>query len=474
MAKEKEVAVINPSYGHDTPLIRAIKKQDYETFLELLETEDVNAKGMYDSCALIEACYLNTKIGNKMVRQLLKHPDINVNQNDLQSITALGVAVVWNRAIVKDLLRAGADPDVYTYVRLKGGIDHAGKEYNRWRQMTPISVAVRHHDKELVSLLLKYGASINKVGDLDISPLSMAARGNDVDMMDFLYRKGASLEVLPTNWQEYTPNPEEGCSVVLRKVLKYGSTKCLNYLLDNGIQIPSIIYKKNGKYATPLTYLLSQPILLYDYQSYSECANILLSMGSNPYRGAKISTCQPLDITMTDSLGRNALYYATQTYGVTLCERLATQETICQADKNGDTPFSVAMRRGEPSIVQVFLKKGMNPNATVYYFPQTISGLKDHPHGIVEPAIFHAMKQRNERIAIMLIQKGANLLWKDINGKMPVDYLDNGFSSEFKQFFKKHLEIQRSYLKTDSYHRRMNTMIQSRMKLRNKKNDGNG
>ncbi len=473
MVEEKKVAVINPSNGQDTPLIQAIKRQDYETFLELLQTEDVNEKGMYASCALIEAAYLNTKIGNKMVRLLLKHPDINFNQNDAQSITALGVAIVWNRAIVGDLLRAGADPDVYTYVRLKGGIDQAGKEYNRWRQMTPVSVAVRYHDKEMVSLLLKYGASINKVGDLDISPLSMAARGNDVDMMDFLYRKGASLEVLPSNWKEYTQNPEEGCSVVLRKALKYGSSDCLNYLLSKGIRVPSIIYKKDGKYATPLTYLLSQPILLCDCINYSECANILLDMGSSHYRHAKVSDYQPLDITMTDSFGRNALYYATQTYGVALCERLATPKTICQVDKNGDTAFSVAIRRGEPSIVQLFLDKGVNPNETVYCFPRTISGLKDHPNGIVEPAIFHAMKQRNERIAILLIQKGANLLWKDTEGKTPADYLDNGFSAEFRQFFKNRLEMQRSYLQTDTYHKRLNTIIQAGMKLRNKKNNVN-
>lgn len=456
---------LEPSSKEDTPLIKAIQKQDYNRFEALMETEDVNEPGSYGLTPLIAACYINTKIGRAMIQRLLRSPEINVNQEDDQGMSPLGVATVRNsRLVVVALLRRGANPNIHTYTRLKGGYDSQGKDYNRWRQVTPLSLAARRHDKRMADVLLKFGASVDLLSDLDITPLSMSARGDDVDMMAYFHRNGAHLDIMPTNWQEYTNQKEKGCPVVLRKVLKYGSINCLRYLINAGLRIPNVIYKKGGEQMPILTYLLSQPIPFSEQANYESCARLLLGSGYDSLDNIRFTDNQKLNIADADFLGRNALYYAAYSYGEDLCAQLATKETMCRRDIDGDTPYSVAIRRGELPIIRMFLEKGVNPNEAVHYYPWTITELDSYPNGITEPGIFYAMKRKDERLAALLIQKGANLVWQNSEGKRPLDYLDKEFSPEFRQFFIKRMEMQKANLNVSAQNKQLNTMARTFIK----------
>lgn len=406
----------------DTPLHKAIREQDYETFCALLPTADVNAKGNDDSTPLIDVCYQRSSdISRQMFQDLLNHPDIDVNLTDVAGVSALGVAIVRRLDLVRPLLEAGANPNNYTYIRMGGGINPTGRNYDEWRQMTPLCVAVRNHDKELVSLLLDHGAVLDIVGDLDISPLSMAARSNDIDMMRFLVERGASLETLPTNWRDYTQKPQDGCSVVLRKALKYGSVECLDFLVKSGIHIPERIYRQRGEYATPLTYVLSQP-----HTDYQDCMSLHA-------RTALFLIKQNVSKTEADFHGQTPLFHAVCRHHYALCQKLITPETINKADIFGNTPLARACRRGDLNIIRLLLENGANPNAGVRYVPRSLRGMSDNPEGVEEPLIYFALRYRQENIAALLIKHGANLLWKDDKGQDISTLLRFGFSPAFKK-----------------------------------------
>ncbi len=423
----------------DTPLHKAIFAQDYELFCDLLPISDVNARGENDSTALIEVCYQRlSTVSRQMFQDLINHPNIDVNLTDVAGVSALGVAIVQRLDLVQPLLEKGANPNNYTYVRLGGGIDPTGRNYNEWRQMTPLCVAVRNHDKELVSLLLKHGAVIDMVGDLDISPLSMAARSNDVDMMRFLIDNGASLETLPTNWRDYTQNPQDGCSVVLRKALKYGSVDCLDALIKAGIHMPERIYRKRGEYATLLTYVLSQPHTEHQSKTslHTKTALLLLENGA--------------DKVGADFHGRTPLFHAVCRHNYTLCEKLVTPETVNKADIFGNAPLARACHRGDVNIVRLLLENGANPNTTIHYVPRTLRSISENPDGIEEPLICFALRYKQEQMAALLIRHGAHLLWKDGKGQDLSSWTMFGFSPAFKKMFADVLKRQQQALQMDN------------------------
>lgn len=450
----------------NTLLIEAIHNEDYDSFLNLLQTEDVNARGVNGTTPLIETCYgFGSDIRRQMFRDLLAHPKMDVNLEDDFGATALGVAVAYFPSLVPSLLAANADPDHYVPVRLGGGIDPEGKNYNRWRKITPLAVAVRNHNIELAKLLLQYKADINKIGDLDISPLSLAARGNNILFVKFLIKNGAKIEKLPTDWREYSSDPKECCSVVLRKTLKYNSDRCLAYLLHQGIKIPDRIYRKNGEYATPLTYMFSYRFNCKDLEA-SNCAHTLLSLGKRIKQSDDGKyTYRPLDIEATDSKGRNALYYAIRAKAsYTLLDDLMTSRTVNQKDYKGQSSFQMAVLHNWDAIIAQMLERGANPNEEIFYCPQTHGKL--NAKYISEPVIFYALRTGRISIATQLVKHGANLISPNKEGKTPADYVKSCFPEEFKKLFQQHLRYQQSYLKQTPEDLRLERMAKAYLQRR--------
>lgn len=456
----------------NTLLIEAIHNEDYDLFLSLLQKEDVNGRGINGTTPLIEACYgFSSDIRKQMFQDLLAHPKMNVNLEDNFGVTALGVAVAYFPFLAPALLAANADPNHYVPIRLGGGIDPEGKNYNRWRKITPLAVAVRRRNMKLAKLLLEYKADINKIGDLDISPLSLAARENDVLFVKFLIKNGAKIEKLPTNWKEYSADPKECCSVVLRKTLKYNSDKCLAYLLHQGIKIPDRIYRQNGEYATPLTYMLSYR---FNYESLevSNCALRLLSLGKHIHQSDDGKyTYHPLDIEATDSKGRNALYYAIQAKAsYDLLEKLMTSRTVNQKDYKDQSPFQIAVWRNWDTIIRQMLEKGANPNEEIFYCPQNYGKL--NAKHISEPVIFFALRTGRISIATQLVKHGANLISPNKEGKTPADYVKSCFPEEFQKLFQQHLRYQQSYLKQTPEDLRLERMAKAYLQKRSEHTRG--
>ncbi len=432
---ENELEVITEQ---EVPLtfFEAIRAGDYDRFKELLPTEDVNQRGVDNTTPLIDVVYAGNLPNHwKMLNDLLSHKDIQVDLVDSAGLTALSVAAVRNPSFLEPLLQAGANPNVMTVMRLTGGMSQYGNDYNQWRRMSLLSAVLLRYGKEEFELLQSYGADVNVVGDLDVSPLSLAGRMNNRNAMEYLVEKaGADIEVLPTNWRDFTANPKKACSATLRKVLKYGSAECLDYLLEKGINVPPIIYRADNQYATPMTYLLSQPVWGSEKNKYEHTAKVLYRwMKLQNYAATQRGEKPLYEIDRLDSQGRSALHFAAVMYSASLCKKLLKPELIHQKDKNGITPFGLAIRRGALDVIQVFLDNGANPNEAINCLPMTEKRLRILKFSGKETPIFYAMKHKNEPLARLLIEAGANVLLRDSDGKRPTDYLDNCFSPKFTE-----------------------------------------
>jgi len=211
---------------------------------------------------------------------------------------------------------------------LKLGLDVNAK--NRKTGMPlPIFLAVGDDDKNLLDLLIAYGADINskdgegttvleyairlnkklaakllveKGAKLDDCDLYLAARGNNTELIELLLAKGldvnaachpSSLKILPEN--EYLSTP-------LYAAILTDSSEAADVLIDHGAIVN---LKKNNNYS---------PLHAAASMRARKTMKLLIS------RGAKINT--------KDQEGHTPLYYATKTEDIELQQTLITAGAI--------------------------------------------------------------------------------------------------------------------------------------------------
>lgn len=123
--------------------------------------------------------------------ELLIERGIKIDDHDGCKLTALHHAIYYNRDIdaIKLLLELGANVNV---------IDEDG--------VTPLHIAasLEGDNKELINLLIKYGASIKaKTVTLGHTPLHVAAKCNNIESLKALLTNGANIE--STDNHQFTP-----------------------------------------------------------------------------------------------------------------------------------------------------------------------------------------------------------------------------------------------------------------------------
>ena len=411
MTKKKQIT----KNTNNPPLMQAVINGDWDSFSELIKTADVNERGQYGSNALIETIYQKTKpVFAKMRHALLSHPKIKVDQADDFGMTAIGVAIVRNWDAVEELLKANANPNTFTKVRLSRSYKNHCTADDTWRSVTLLSHAVYCDNLPLVQTLLKYGAKIDKIGSLDITPLSMATRSNHIFLMKYLVEEAnAHLEILPTNWKSFTSNRKKACPVALRKALKYGNADCVSYLIEKGTHIPQIIYRENQTYASPLTYVLSQQNTPLYAEKYIATARAIMA-------------CTDYNLDFCDSDNRTALSYAVQNGLESLVPLLITPKNINMEDNSNLTPLGHAVLNFvSAKTTQLLLDKGANPNILM----PSIINLQDEEIAketiSTIPLIHYALRINNNTLVNQLLQKGVNLLWEDKNGNTVLNYLSS-------------------------------------------------
>ena len=131
--------------------------------------------------------------GHEDVVKILLERGADPDKADIEGLTALSRAVIWNhKDVVKMLINAGAD------------LDKADK-----KGRTPLHFAAYYADKEMVSQLLQKGADHKKTCNKGLTPLKTAENRGHSDVVKILrepsVKKGVSKFfnlIKPTLWKD--------------------------------------------------------------------------------------------------------------------------------------------------------------------------------------------------------------------------------------------------------------------------------
>lgn len=119
------------------------------------------------------------KLGDAEAAENLLKEGAEVNAKDARGITALGVAVGFNKlAVIQVLLSAGAD---VTLTDAKGN--------------TPLHYAAGYGRKDAAELLLEAGAQIGALNDDELTPADAAKMNREMHMVAFLDEKAGKKPV---------------------------------------------------------------------------------------------------------------------------------------------------------------------------------------------------------------------------------------------------------------------------------------
>lgn len=389
----------------------AIAHEKLENVQNLIHCGNINAADENGVTLLMEAVYHSkSPQGRKIFHLILNHPDLNINQKENNGLTALSIAVKINWDIVPALLKKGANPNVYTVAKIPGKSEPFYHSATPWRQISLLSFAIWKANYKIAVLLLKYGADVNMISSLDITPLSMAARINDDKMLDYLIKKAnARLDVIPTNWRDFTSNPQKACPVALRKALKHGSDKCVEKLLKAGCSLPSVIYRANQTFATPLTYVLQQIPTLYQNYMHSSLLPSVLPKNDYMQTFRVLLKETAYDAQMQDSEGRTPLSYIAEKGLISFCEAALTPQTVNLPDKKGLTPLGYALLNNQRPVIHYLLDHGANPNCLVPDITLYKKIIQNNELVFI-PAIQFAVKTQKTDVVQKMFEKGVNLL----------------------------------------------------------------
>jgi len=144
---------------------------------------------------------------------ILIHP-IYLDAQDHSGATPLIIAAYKGyELVVKELLDAGADPDIVTIDGSNALLDAAGMGHtnivrrliekganidNELRhQKTAMLEACKGGHMEVVSVLIENGANVNKINFNNVTPLHVAAANGNLAMMQLLVENGADVHFVP-------------------------------------------------------------------------------------------------------------------------------------------------------------------------------------------------------------------------------------------------------------------------------------
>lgn len=223
---------------------------------------------------------------------------------------------------------------------------------------------------EILELLAKYGANLNRMNNEEISPLEAAIEAHNAAAWVPVF-KAYHVNLNEPNSIGNTP---------LLTAVKNNDLPCVKALLTAGVDL-------NGP-----DKLGNTPLYYATQNNYLDCLRALLTAGAN--------------VNVPDEFGKTPLHYATQNkYLNGVIALLNANADVNLTDNDGNTSLHEAAENGDADILVELLTRPIDIN---------------RPNKQGKTALHLAVNNNHERASLLLIQYGANVNLQDKNGNSPL------------------------------------------------------
>jgi len=306
------IATIVASQGYAVPSFIAASKDFYNDTNLLAATKNL-IESKKKRTRLMHAC----SVGNVARATSLIQVRADVNAaSAIDTLTPLMFAADnGHTEIVRLLLEAGANPNV----------SMATRDYD-----TPLLMAIRWEDLELVKLLVLWGATVDACNRKGTTALASASDTGYTDMVEFLIECGADVNAKQID-DHFTP---------LLYACQSGRLETARLLLDRG----ALVDAHSIYCATPLMWAASQ--------GHTELCSLLIE------RGADVNAYCIRGITplmMAAEAGKADIVELLLTFGVKIDEQDLLRN-------GGNTALLFASQNGSLPAVRILLQAGANVN----------------------------------------------------------------------------------------------------------------
>uniref|UniRef100_A0ABD2X5A0 Uncharacterized protein n=1 Tax=Trichogramma kaykai TaxID=54128 RepID=A0ABD2X5A0_9HYME len=393
----------------NTPLHLAVKNKNYITVEFLLRRDAnpnlANAEGLTPMHIICE-----TDCDHELAEMIFeisnnKYQPVHVNDQDLNGNTPLHVAAYFRQPLVTEiLLRKGANPNMVNYdectplhlicknqnidVDLVKTFIEISKEIQQTVQLdigdkigdTPLHLAVKYKNLEVVELLLRNGANPNLINEGGLTPLHIICKiENCKDLIEKFFEINNDIQqTVQVDMRDNWGNSP------LHLALRRENRMAAEVLLRRGADPNSI--NKDG--LTPLHVIsmrrrdndlpnmlieLSNAVdltLQLDIQDKSGNTPLHLALDHGLEKVAELLLINGADANLPNAEGFTALHIICQKFCdddlVELFFKISKESNqplqINARDKLGRTPLHLALQYGLIDTAELLLRNGANPN----------------------------------------------------------------------------------------------------------------
>jgi ankyrin len=332
--------------GRDVPpLIDAAKNADKDAVRALLQKKvDVNAAEADGTTALHWASYRD----DVESADLLIRAGAKVNAaNDLGATPLWTASLNGSGAMVRRLLQAGANPNAALLV---------GE--------TPVMVASRSGKPEVVEQLLAKGANVNARAARGQTALMWAVAQKHADVVKVLLAHGADVHARSEVWSQVMAVPPHGL-LEYNRAIPHGGDTALMFAARVGDLTSAKLLVAAGANVNDADAWGVSATVLATHSGYGELVEFLLDHGADPnaakagFTALHAAIMRRAETVVSALLARGADPNARlQTWTPT---RRASKDFNFAPELVGATPFWLAARFSEPSVMRLLLKHGADP-----------------------------------------------------------------------------------------------------------------
>ena len=316
-------------------------------------------------------------------------------------------------------------------------LDSFSPKYPRDDELTGLHLAAQESDRDLVSLMLKYGADINGLDETGRTPLLVSLESGNPSMALFLLERGAS--VLNADQAGRSPvlmcaaieNDQDVATDTLQALLSKGADLNLPWLFEGWLDFTALDFAViKGNYKSVELLLdhaartnitcdrFAHPLHFATLEPHSAILRLLLERGADPNRTISFQAPKALSPANDSPLwqGCTPLHIAVANDHDDSVEQLLQSFAYASARNSIDTtPLHMAAYTGSFSITELLISHGADTEA------KSKSFCDDDDVDDLTP-MHVAVRCRHISIVEQIIDARGNVNAKDSKGQTPLHH----------------------------------------------------